>query len=386
MFDLYRAADPLHWGKPLQPGLPGAWYLTRYDDVVSLLRSDRVGHARPRRTQAAEPDFQGDGFTLDDVLDRWFVFMDGSEHVRIRSVLGKPLKALASASTRAHLTKVSRDLIDGFPAAGAIDLVPLYNYPFPVIAIAHMMGFPESDHPRLIRWARRFIQVFDLRSEEVIREARATFAEFFDYVRGHVAERRAEPRDDLLAVLMRAADDGTITFNELLCTAALLLLAGAETTPTLIGNAIWLLLTYPEARDALLADLNRAESAIDEVMRFESPVQISGRHALADFDLRGKTIKKGDYVVALFGAANRDPQQFPDPHRFDIARTPNRHLGFGVGAHACVGGSLGHLIGQVAIQTLFERWPRMNLNTPKADWNGHGSIRGLRSLIVEAAG
>jgi len=386
VFDRYRVLDPVHWGRPLQGGQSGCWYLTRYDDVVSVIRSGQVGHDRPPRGSRRELVLKGDAFSIDDVLDQWFVFMDGGEHQRLRSVLGQPLKALVNDSTRRRLEGLAHGLIDAFPASRSFDLLSCYNYPFPVIAVAELIGFPPGDRDRLLRWAQTFIQVFDLRNDDVVRRVQEAFIEFFEYLRGRLAERRAPFGGDLLGVLARAERDRAITHNELLCTAALLLLAGAETTPTLIGNAIWLLLSHRDAREAFLVDERLTESTIDEVMRFESPVQLTGRHALVDFRLRGKHITKGEYVVALYGAANRDPKQFADPARFDIRRTPNRHLGFGVGVHACVGGGLGHLIGQVAVRSLLERLPGLGLETPGADWRGHGSIRGLRSLRVRQAG
>jgi len=381
-FDQYRLRDPVHRGGPLQPGSPACWYLTRYDDVVAVIRGDRVGHARPPTLSQSEPVLRGEEFSIDDVLDRWFVFMDGDEHRRLRGVLGRPLRALAGEATRQSLTRQSHALIDGFADANAVDLVTDYAYPFPVVAMARLIGFPASDYPRLIRWAQIFIQVFDLRNDEVVRSVRAAFSEFFDYLRERLGERRIEPGDDLLGVLARAAGEGRITHNELLCTAALLLLAGAETTPTLIGNAVWLLLSHPGACADVRHDASLTPGAIDEVMRFESPVQLTGRQVLRDFELRGRRIAQGDYVVALYGAANRDPGQFPDPQRFDIRRAPNRHLGFGVGVHACVGAALGHLIGQVAVDSLLGRFPEMLLDGNAPDWRGHGSMRGLRSLCV----
>lgn len=377
-FDRYRSLDPVHRGRPLQPGSPACWYLTRYDDVTSVIRGDSVGHARPRRREG-EAVLEGESFSIDDVLDRWFVFMDGDEHRRLRSVLARPLRALAGPATRERLMRQSHALIDRY-AAGTVDLLPTYAYPFPVIAMAELIGFPQSDHPRLIAWAQTFIQVFDLRNDHVVRAVRKAFEEFFDYLRSCLAARAGGPSDDLLGVLERAAAEGAITHNELLCSAALLLLAGAETTPTLIGNSILLLLSHPDACEAVRADENLAPGAVDEVMRFESPVQLTGRQALRDFEVGGKPIARGDYVVALYGAANRDPSQFADPHRFDIRRSPNRHLGFGTGVHACVGAALGHVIGQVAVTTLLERLPGMRLDEPAPDWRGHGSIRGLRTL------
>lgn len=377
----YREHDPVHWGKPLRPEFPGCWYLTRYDDIVHTLRGGCVGHGRtcPRDWQIRVLD--APDFTIDQVLDRWFVFLDPPDHQRLRSTVSKGLQTAVKAS-RVRIERDAEEVVGGLPRGSAFDLLPQFAYTLSVVAMADVLGFPKSDTTRLIRWAASFIQLFDQTNPGATAGIHGAFTEFFAYVSGLIAAGHAAGTQDLLGNLLLARQAGTISDDEVVATAALLLLASAETTPTLIGNSVLLLLEHPQALDQLRRSPELISRAIDEVLRFESPVQLTGRHALVDFELRGRPIRRGDYIVCFYNAANRDPEIFEAPDAFDITRTPNRHLGFGTGIHNCVGGGLGHVIAEIAVRTLVMSAPTLQLVDGEPRWRGHGSIRGLQSLRI----
>ena len=377
----YREQEPVHWGKPLRPEFTGCWYLTRHDDIVQTLRGGAVGHGRtcPRDWQVralAAPDF-----TIDQVLDRWFVFLDPPDHQRLRSTVGKGLQ-LAVKASQSRIETAAHEVVDRLPRGQSFDLLPPFAYTLSVVAMADVLGFPRQDTDKLIRWAAIFIQLFDQTNPDAMAGIHRAFAEFFGYVRSRIEAGHAAGQQDLLGNLLVARQAGTISDDEVVATAALLLLASAETTPTLIGNSVWLLLQHPQALEQVRRTPALMPRAIDEVLRFESPVQLTGRHALIDFEIRGRSIRRGDYVVCFYNAANRDPEVFDAAETFDIERTPNRHLGFGTGIHNCVGGGLGHLIAEIAVRTLVTSAPSIRLAADEPLWRGHGSIRGLRSLRV----
>jgi cytochrome P450 len=377
----YREHEPVHWGKPLRPEFPGCWYLTRYDDIVQLLRGSSVGHARTCPLDRQTRSLVGTDFTIDQVLDRWFVFLDPPEHERLRSTISKGLQT-AMKTSRHRIEQAALDIVSRLPRGEAFDLLPPFAYSLSVVAMADVLGLPARDTGRLIGWAGAFIQLFDQTDAAAMARIHTAFAEFFVYVREIIDGGHPAGQQDLLGNLLLARESGTISDDEVLATAALLLLASAETTPTLIGHSVLLLLQNPGELEKVRQSPELMERAVDEVLRFESPVQFTGRHALVDMELRGQTIRRGDYVVAFYNSANRDPEVFEDAETFNIERTRNRHLGFGTGIHNCVGGGLGHLIGQIAVQTLVTTAPGMRLNDRQPAWRGHGSIRGLRSLPV----
>lgn len=381
MLAAYRADDPVHWGKPLRPGSPGCWYLTRHDDIVQFLRGAGAGHARACPHASGARVLTGAAFTINDVLDRWFVFLDPPEHGRLRSTVSKGLQT-APKQCRARIEQVARDTIASLPRGVPLDLLPECAYALSVRAMAEVLGVPAADTGRLIGWAAAFIQIFDQTDESATPRIHAAFVEFFAYVQTLIDAGHQAGTQDLLGNLLSARESGAISDDEVVATAALLLLASAETTPTLIGNAVLLLLQHPAELDRLRQAPELISKAIDEVLRYESPVQLTGRQALTDFEMRGRQIRKGDYVVSFYSAANRDPGVFADAESFTITRDTNRHLGFGTGIHNCVGGSLGRLIGEVAVATLLEASPSLTLLDEDPAWRRHGSIRGLRSLRV----
>ena len=324
---------------------------------------------------------EGSSFTIDQVLDRWFVFLDPPDHERLRSVVNRGLQR-ATVERPLRISQIARSLIDRLPRSAMFDLLPAYVYPLATIAMAEVLGLPTQDCDRLITWAGKLMRFFDKPDPASTLQVHSAFTEFFSYVRSLAESDGSAGPQGLLADLLKARDAGSISDDEVVATSSLLLVASAETTPTLIGNSILLLLQQPEQLALLRESPTLLELAVDEVLRYESPVQFTGRHALADFELRGKIIHKGDYIVAFYNSANRDPEVFNDPETFDITRRENRHLGFGAGIHNCVGSKLGHLIAQIAVRELISMAPDIALGDRTPVWRGHNAMRGLRSLQV----
>jgi pimeloyl-[acyl-carrier protein] synthase len=375
----YRMHDPVHWGEPRVPGSSGCWYLTQYNDVVRTLRHAAVGHMRTCPYNR-ENVLNGSTFTIDHVLDRWFLFLDPPDHERLRSTVNKTLQSRARG-LQPQIEQTARSMIAGLPNNGVVDLLSTYAYPLTVISMAEVLGVPSQDCARLISWASKLIQVLDKLSSISILEIHTAFAEFFAYIKSII--RDGDTADSTaLGSLLRARNAAVISEDEVLATSALLLLGSAETIPTLIGNSILLLLQHPEQLALLRTSHDLIGSAINEVLRFESPVQFTRRRAIADFELGGKVIRRGDYIVVFYNSANRDPDIFEDPETFDITRAENPHLGFGSGIHNCVGARLGHLIAKVAVLELVTAAPRLALLDSPPTWRGHETIRGLQSLRV----
>jgi pimeloyl-[acyl-carrier protein] synthase len=375
----YRKQDPVHWGTPRVPGSAGCWYLTQYDDVVRTLRNAAVGHMKKCPHDRDVNVLCGSTFTIDQVLDRWFLFLDPPDHERLRSTVNKTLQSRARGS-RPQIEQTARSMIASLPTTGPIDLLPNYAYPLSVMLMADVLGIPSEDCGRLIHWAAKLMQVLDKLNSNSIIEIHTAFEEFFTYIRDVI--RTSHQATTTLGSLLFARDAGIISDDEVVATSALLLLGSAETIPTLIGNSILLLLQHPDQLALLRDSHDLIDTTIDEVLRFESPVQFTRRRAMADFELRGKIIRQGDYIVALYNSANRDSNIFDDAETFNITRLKNPHLGFGSGIHNCVGARLGHLIAKVAVLELITAAPTITLLDCVPTWRGHETIRGLQSLRV----
>jgi cytochrome P450 len=269
-------------------------------------------------------------------------------------------------------------------AQGEADLIADLAYPLPVTVIAELLGIPASDHDQFHVWSDALARSLDLiEAREVYEKASVAAAELTDYLRGIVAQRRGNLRDDLLSALIAAEEAGDhLTAEELYATCALLLVAGHETTINLIGNGTLALLQNPAARQQLQNDPALIKTAVEELLRFDSPVQMTSRMAFETFELRGQTIRQGQQVAFLFGAANHDPERFADPGQLNLSRDPNPHLAFGNGIHYCLGAPLARLEGQIALSTLVRRFPNLQLAAETPVYRDNYVLRGLEILRV----
>jgi cytochrome P450 len=278
-------------------------------------------------------------------------------------------------------------LLDRVEGAGAMDLIDDFAYPLPVIVICEMLGVPVADRDRFRQWgldiARGLDSVMLPPDSEVITRSIASRTALTQYFRELIAERRASPRSDLLSGLIAVEEAGDkLTEQELLATCILLLVAGHETTVNLIGNGTLALLRHPDQRQRLRESPALIVSAVEELLRYDGPVQRTARIPSEDVVIGGRRIAKGEMVMPFIGAADRDPAQFPDPDRLDIGRTENRHIAFGLGIHFCLGAPLARLEGQIAINTLVQRLPKLALATDTPQYRQSLTLRGLTALPV----
>jgi len=371
-----RTEDPVHHS-PLD-----FWVLTRYEDVVAVLRDPRfikepLAAFVAARFGAAVPP--GVGLSM---LDR-----DPPDHTRLRSLVSKAFTPRVVEGLRPRIQAIVDSLITRAEAAGSMELIEEFAYPLPVNVICEMLGVPVGDHERFKGWSLDIARGLDSSllppESEVPRRSGAARHAMGDYFRGLVAERRASPRGDLLSALIAAEEAGDkLSEDELLATCILLLIAGHETTVNLIGNGTLALLRHPGELRRLRETPGLIGSAVEELLRYDGPVQRTARIPSTDVTIGGRTIGKGEMVMPFIGAADRDPAQFPDPDRLDLARTDNRHIAFGWGMHFCLGAPLARAEGQIAIDALVRRLPKLELVTDEPEYRESLTLRGLKTLQV----
>jgi cytochrome P450 len=366
-----RAADPVH-RTPM-----GLWVLTRYDDVVSVLKDPRFGR---EGFDQILTNVYGEGA-------RSMLFRDPPDHTRLRGLVNQAFTPRVIERMRSHIQDIVDRLLDRVQNAGAMDVIADLAYPLPVTVICEMLGVPTDAHSGIRQWSAVLARSVDAigmpTDEDIVTRSRAAQQAMLDYFRDLIPERRQTPRDDLLSLLIAAEDQGDrLSEGELLVTCILLFVAGHETTVNLIGNGLLALLNHPDQLAKLRADHTLLPGAVEELLRYDSPVQRTGRITSTDVELDGRTIQKGSLVVTAIGAANRDPAHFPDPDRLDITRRDNRHIAFGFGIHFCLGAPLARLEGQIAIGTLLRRMPELRLATSTLEWRESSTLRGLKRLPV----
>jgi len=370
-----RAEDPVHHS-PL-----GFWVLTRYEDVVAALRDPRlvkepIAAFVAARFGAAMPAM---GLSM---LDR-----DPPDHTRLRGLVNKAFTPRVVEALRPHIQKIVDGLLARVEGAGTMDLIEEFAYPLPVTVICQMLGVPVEDRERFKQWgldiARGLDAILLPPDSDVARRSAAARRALAEYFRALIAERRAAPRGDMLSDLIAAEEAGDkLSEDELLATCILLLVAGHETTVNLIGNGTLALLRHPDQLRRLRENPGLIAGAVEELLRYDGPVQRTARIPSADVTFDGLTIGKGEMVMPFIGAADRDPAQFPDPDRLDITRTDNRHIAFGWGIHFCLGAPLARVEGQIAIGTLVQRLPKLALATDRPEYRQSLTLRGLTTLPV----
>ncbi|QHW35228.1 cytochrome P450 [Paenibacillus rhizovicinus] len=363
------------------------WIVSRYEDVNRILKDPvfvrEYRNAMPEGTEIPEPPPEWK--PVNELLNNWMLLRDAPAHTRLRSLVSHAFTPRTMQRLKTGIQEIADYLADRMEEEGRPDLIASFAFTLPVIVIAELLGVPPEDRELFKDWSHVFAKVLE-GSDQTPQFAEQTMkatSEITEYFRLLIAERRAAPREDMISDLLAAQEKSdALTEQEMIATCVLLLVAGHETTVNLIGNAVRLLLTQPDQHALLLERPELIASAIEEVLRYEGPVQTTSRIASADCEIGGKTIPRGQSVIVMLGAANRDPAQFNDPNRFDIARQPNRHLAFATGAHFCLGAPLARLEGEIAIRTLLNRFPHMRLAEDRADWRPNILFRGLQTLPV----
>jgi cytochrome P450 len=376
-----RRSDPVHWDPFLH-----AWVVTRYDDVIRVLRDFSA-----KRTPSPE-QLTSIGLSrlnpIAQVMVKQMLFLDPPEHTRIRALASAAFTPQRVEVLRSHIREVIRGLLETIQPKGRIDVISDLAEPLPCIITAEMLGVPVEDHRLLKSWSQDFAEMlgnFQHNPDHVPRILKSTEA-MTAYFRSAMRMDKLRP-DGLVASLINAEVNGDrLTEEEVIANSIVTMVGGQETTTNLIGNGVLSLLRNPDQLERLRANLSLIPSAVEELLRYESPSQHTGRLAPEDTELGGKQIRKRQAVMAVMAAANRDPERFPDPDRLDIARKDNRHLAFGWGAHFCFGAPLARIEGQIALEELVRGFPHWSLEPGPLVWRTNLGLRGLTALPVNFAG
>lgn len=380
-----RTNDPVHWTSSPAMGDWGFWWLTRYADVVAALKDPRLGREDGRPIPPdAEPTGPDAHQLLHDMLGRWMLFRDPPTHTRLRGLVSKAFTPRMIERLRPRIEGIAEQLIDDMVKFDQADIIGAFAFPLPVVVIAELLGVPADDRDRFRAWSNIMARVIDIgTSPETLDHGVRVTQEMGEYFRWLFAERRRHPQEDLISAMLATQEQGdTLSEDEVLANCILLLFAGHETTINLVGNGLLALLRNPEQRQMLAQDPALGPSAVEELLRYDSPVQLTFRTAFEDLTIGEQRIQRGQSICTALGGANRDPALSSDPDRLDITRTHNRHASFAVGIHFCLGAPLARLEGQIAMETLLRRLPGMELATDDLEWRGNIILRGLKELPV----
>jgi cytochrome P450 len=387
LFQRIREQDPVHWDPFLH-----AWIVTRYQDVITVLHRYSADRIRtPEQLTGLGCDEMN---PIARVMLKQLLFMDAPTHTRLRSLAATAFSPSRVEALRVHIHEIAESLIDGIlqKNEGHMDVIADFAEPFPAIVTAEMLGVPTGDHLQLKDWSADFAEMLGNLQHNAERGPHLlrSLENMQEYFRAAIREKERCPTGGLIYSLMTAeVDGGRLTEEEVIANSILTMIGGQETTTNLIGNGMLSLLRNPEPMAKLIREqaTNPAAipSAVEEMLRYESPVQHTARIAPDDVVLGGKNIRKGQSVIAVMAAGNRDPERFPDPDRLDLERKDNRHLAFGWAAHFCFGAPLARMEGQIAFSALLRRLPEISLAGCNLQWRENLGLRGLRALPINFA-
>ena len=379
-YNQLRSEDPVYWSEALR-----AWLLTRYDDVVAGLRDTRLSSGTRVRTYIKQlpQNEQSELQPLGDHISTWVGFIDPPDHTRLRALISKAFTSSMVDGLRPRVQALTDELLDAVHRDGQMDIVSDLAFPLPATVICEMLGLPTEGRAQFTEASNQLVEFMGTgrpRLDFGKRTQQSVFA-LKDYLDVIFAERRRDPKEDLISSLVAVEEEGDkLNADELFGMCVQLLMAGHETTRGLIANGILALLRNPDQMSMLRSDPALIVTAVEELLRYDSPVQHQTRVANQDFKLDGKRIREGQRVLLLLGAANRDPARFDDPDRLDISRQPNRHVGFGYGAHFCIGAPLARLEGQIAINTILRKMVGLRLADDHLTWRRNTSLRNPNSV------
>lgn len=375
-YDRLRTVAPCHFDRTLS-----AWVVTGYEAVSRAAGDPRLSSVRYLDMSTVDDGSRA----LATVLNRQMLYSDAPDHPRLRGLVAKAFTARAVALLRDQITRTVQDIVDRARPRGTMEVVAELAYPLPVTVICDLLQVPDSDRGRMRAWSADVAVVIGNARISPEQNAAATRSmdEMLDYFRALLDARSGDPRPGLLQGLLQAQHDGAgLTADEALANIVLLLMAGHETTTHFIGNALLALLQHPDQAARLAGTPALMPSAIEELLRFDSPLQLMLRHARQDVELAGNPIAAGQPVLLVCGAANRDPLAFPEPHRLDLGRSGPRHVAFGHGPHFCLGAGLARLEGEIALNALLTRLPGLRLAGGDLNWHRSLSFRGLTRLDI----
>jgi cytochrome P450 len=414
-------ADPypfyrwLRENDPVRRALDGSWILTRYADGAGILRDPRFSTNPGWLREGAVKD--ADKHPVRQVGTSLMMFLDPPDHTRLRSLVSKAFTPKRVEAMRQQVQHLVDELLDAVVTthgstgrmdtagvsgrmdtagvsgrmdtaglSGRLDIVSDLGYPLPVAVICELLGVPAFDRELFRQLSSDASRLLDGGALDPESEQRGIVAgmQLFQYFTDLVEQRRPNPGDDLLSAMIAAEEAGDrLTHQELITTATLLFVAGHETTTNLVGNAMLALLRHPDELQRLRDDPTLIRSAVEELLRWDSPVQFTARITTEDVEIAGQPIGAGEQVIVVVGAANRDPAQFPDAERLDLGRQENKHLSFAAGPHFCLGAALARLEAQLAINTLLRRFPHLELVTTEPEHREHFVLRGVKELLVD---
>ncbi len=379
LYHRLRNEDPVHWDTFLH-----AWVVTRYRDVVEVLHNFSANRT-PTPEQLSAMGL-GALSPIAQVMVRQMLFLDPPEHTRLRALASAAFSPRRVERLRSHIQEIMEGLLDAVIWRGCMDVIADFAGPAPAIVTAEMLGVPVEDHEQLKEWSADFAEMlgnFQHNPDRYPRVLRSV-ENLCSYFRSAMHEQSVHPREGLVSAMMEAEVQGArLTEEEVIANLIVTMVGGQETTTNLIGNGLLTLLRNPLEMERLRSNPALVAVAVEELLRYESPSQHTARLAPADVEMGGKRIRKRQAVIAVMGAANRDPERFPDPDRLDITRTDNRHLAFGWAAHFCFGAALARMEGQIAFETLLRRLPNVTLDTTAPlVWRDNLGLRGLTALPV----
>ncbi|MEO6918297.1 MAG: cytochrome P450 [Collimonas sp.] len=393
-----RAEGALHWSPEF---CGGAWLLTGHADVASVLRDPRFSVRRAGGwANSSGPGAVTELREFKRIFSRSLLFVDAPQHTRLRQVMNAGFKPVALQELAPQIQVIVDRLLDevlakaGPTAAGQcaefvqFDFMRDFARPLPALVIASMLGIAAEDRSDFVAWSDDIAAFIGSPTPtlEIARAAQVSLIAMNEYFRQLLPQRRAALGDDLMSQLIRAeASGGIITTKELLAQCCTLLFAGHETTRNLLGNGMLALLQHPQQWQALQATPSLLPSALKELLRFDSPVQYTGRRLKVDVEMHGQLMKKGDLVIPLIGAANRDPAKYTDPDRLDIQRNEGAHLSFGYGPHVCIGATLTYLEAEIAMRSVMQRLPQLRLASSTQSWGVNAVYRSLNALPLQFA-
>jgi cytochrome P450 len=362
------------------------WSIFSHNECCSIAKDPRLSAKRANQQILSLPlSKQAEFKELARMFGLWLIFMDPPEHTRLRKLLNKGFSPAAVEALRPRVEAAVDQMLDLFEPGSEVELMNEFANPLPVRIILEMLGIPLDLRDTFVDWSRA-IGAFRGNPNRTVEEARAAQDALFaltDYFRKTVAERRRNKGTDLISLLIDIEEEGEVlTEEEVYAQCIALLFAGHETTRNLIGNGMYTLMKNPQEMTELRETPKMIRSAVEEFLRYESPIQFTARVLKEDMEICGQPIRKGWTVLCMLGAANRDPKQFKDPNQLNLKRLKNEHLAFGAGAHFCIGNQLARLEGQTAIMRLLQRFPKMGLTGPRPEWASTFGLRGLNALPV----
>ena len=376
-YERLRDKDPVHWSPLLD-----SWVFSRYKHVDSILRDHkRFSNDTSKR---GNPSHIDESFDLQSQPS--MLFRDPPDHTRLRALVSRAFTPAVVEGLAGHIRAIADGLLDQVDDPSGFDLMEAIAAPLPVIVIAELLGVPTEDRPQFQIWSRHRARGLEPNITDKERRLVSEAGKELDaYFLGIIDQRRREPQDDLISGLVAAEEAGDkLSQTELLAMLRLLLIAGNETTTKLIGNGMLALLRNPEQLEALRQSPDLMPSAIEELLRYDAPVQLDIRAALEDVAFDGRHVKKGQGVIVLLGSANRDPEMFSEPQRLDLSRQEANHIAFGRGIHHCLGASLARLEGRLTFEALLERFADIRLQTDRPVFRDNIILRGLEVLPVSA--